>query len=140
MSVGRFEKFWKKYDVFDNLELLLRAKRGVEIDCFMNWTSLIPNLKMDIIGTSGKISVELMKKPFRVSIESNNSKKIIDKKGLGKYLDLVRFKHPGFKEMYFHLYRLIEGFETPKFTIDDEIKILEAIDKVTQALYANNKT
>jgi len=127
---------WREnYDVVDNMNLLLGTDRGVELDCFMSWTRLIPCFKFEASCTSGRVETELMKSPFSVTIESGGVRRKIDeKKGLKLYLDLLRFKHPSFQNQYRHLYRLVEGSETPRITVDDEISIIRMIEDVVKHL------
>ncbi|MDH5792429.1 MAG: Gfo/Idh/MocA family oxidoreductase, partial [Candidatus Bathyarchaeota archaeon] len=80
----------KRYGVIDNLSLRMEAGEGVGVNCEMNWTSLIPSFRMDVEGGSGRVGMEIMKRPFRVSVESDVGNRTIDREGLGKYLDILR--------------------------------------------------
>lgn len=133
-------KAWRKsYDVIDNLNLILETERGVFLNCFMSWTSIIPSFKIETFGGKGNIKMELMRSPFSVDIESDIAIERINlKKGLGKYLDLLRLKHPSFEMQYHHLYNLIEGLEEPKITLNDEIKIISVIKEVVKRLSNND--
>jgi predicted dehydrogenase len=125
---------WKKsYRVVDNLSLS-GTSSGVELDCSMNWTSLIPAFNVDVSGDSGRIQMDLMKRPFRIAVESPKGKRSIDKEGLKKYLDLVRLKHPAFEGQYRHLHGLVRGSEPIRFTIDDEIGMLRIMGEVERLL------
>ncbi len=125
---------WRKsYKVIDNLSLL-GTGGGMELDCSMNWTSLIPAFNVDISGDSGSIRMDLMKRPYRVSIESPRGKRSIDEKGLRKYIDIIRLKHPAFERQYRHFHNLVEGSEPARFTIDDEIAMLRVVEEVERLL------
>ena len=125
---------WKKsYKVVDNLSLL-GTSGGVELDCSMNWTNLIPAFKVDVSGDSGRIQMDLMKRPFRIVVESPRGRRSIDKEGLTKYLDIVRLKHPAFVGQYRQLHNLVEGSEPARFTIDDEIGMLRIMGEVERLL------
>ncbi len=132
-EVKRARGWRKSYKVIDNLSLL-GAGDEVELDCSMNWTSLIPAFNVDISGDSGSIRMDLMKRPYRVSIESPKGKRSVDKKGLRKYLDIIRLKHPAFEEQYRHFHGLVEGSEPARFTIDDEIAMLLVMEEVERLL------
>jgi predicted dehydrogenase len=126
---------WKEsYDVVDNLSAAMTSEGGVELDCFMNWTSLIPSLSLELSGSGGRIRMELMKRPYRVEIESKAGKRVMDRGGLGKYLEIARFKHPGFRGMYEHLVGLVEGSQEPMFTAEDEARILALIEETKNLL------
>jgi predicted dehydrogenase len=123
----------KSYKVIDNLSIGLRAL-GVESDCSMNWTSLIPGFTVEMVGDAGRITMDLMKRPYRVSIEAGGRRRTMDKPGLGKYIDLIRIKHPAFTNQYIHFVGVVEGEEEPRFTVDDEIKMLRVMDDVVGML------
>ena len=125
----------KSYDVADNMEIVLKTDRGVELDCFMSWTKLIPSFKVEASCTSGQVETELMRSPYSVTIESGGVKRKIDeKKGLKLYLDLLRFKHPSFQNQYRHLCRLVEGSDKPRITIDHEVNMIQMIEEVIKHL------
>jgi predicted dehydrogenase len=126
---------WKKsYEVVDNLSLALVTEEGVSVEGSMNWTSLIPAFKMSVAGESGRLDMDLMKFPYRVSVESPRGKRKVDKKGFSQYLDLVRLRHPAFVGQYRHLVGTIEGSEAPLFTVDDEMGMLRVMGEVVGIL------
>lgn len=135
--VGRADQLvnvraWRKrYDVIDNINILLRTNLGVDLYCTASWTKLIPCFKVIVSGKMGKVETDLMWSPFSVSVESDGiRKKIAEKRGFKLYLDLIRFKHPSFKNLYSHLLELVEEGESPRNTIDDELSIIGMIEEV----------
>lgn len=125
----------ESYDVVDNINLQLRTNQDVELDCVMSWTRLLPCFKVEAHCTMGRVETELMRSPFSVTIESQGvRRKIGEKKGLKVYLDLLRFKHPSFQNQYRHLFRLVEGSETQRITIDNEASIIRMIEDVVEHL------
>jgi predicted dehydrogenase len=98
----------KSYDVMDNLEVVLRMGDGAVIDCSMNWTSLIPGYKVEVAGDSGAMEMDLMKAP--------------------------RLRHPAFREQYRHFAAVVEGSESPRFTVDDEAEMLGLMAEVVGRL------
>ena len=76
--------------------------------------------------------------PFSVSVESGGiRKKIAEKRGIKLYLDLIRFKHPSFKNLYSHLFKLVEEGESQRNTINDELSIIGIIEEVVGNLSEN---
>ncbi len=122
------------YPVCDNMETTLVTDRGVDLECSMSWTKLVPMFSVEVHGYDGRLEAELMMKPYRVSLENRGRKKVYSDRGLGWYLDLVRFKHPSFRNQYLHFYRLASGLESPRITVDDEIHILEVIEKISEMM------
>jgi predicted dehydrogenase len=135
ITVVEEAKGWRKsYEVMDNLSLGLMTEGGVRVEGSANWTSLIPAFKVNVVGESGRLSMDIMKFPYRVSVESPLGKRRIDKKGFSQYLDLVRLRHPAFVGQYRHLVGAIEGSEAPLFTVDDEIGMLRVMEEVVGVL------
>jgi len=126
----------KSYDVVDNMNIVLSTDRGVELDCFMSWTKLIPSFKVEASCASGRVETDLMRSPYSVTVESRGvTRKMDEKKGLKLYLDLLRFKHPSFQNQYRHLCRLVDGSEEPRITIDDEVDIIRMTEEVEKHLF-----
>lgn len=119
------------YPVCDNMEVTLVTDRGVDLCCSLSWTKLVPRFGVEVQGYDGLIEAELMLKPYQVSVEKHGKRMVIKERGPGWYLDLVRFKHPSFKEQYIHFDLLANGLTEPKITVDDEIHIMEIIEKVS---------
>ncbi len=134
IAVDKAEGWAKRYEVIDNLSLALYAGGSVRLDCSMNWTSMIPDFTVEVVGDAGRMDMDLMKRPYRVSLKSEKGGRVIDKKGLKKYIDIVRMRHPAFREQYAHFVRAVEGSETPRFTVDDEIGMLGVMTDVIDRL------
>jgi len=126
---------WKRsHDVLDDLSLVLATEDGVRIEGSMNWTSLIPAFKASVEGELGRLEMDLMKFPYRVSVESPAGKRKLDDRGLVQYLDLVWLRHPAFGGQYRHLVGVVEGSEAPRFTVDDEMGMLRVMGEVVEIL------
>ncbi|MGD2201724.1 MAG: Gfo/Idh/MocA family oxidoreductase [Candidatus Bathyarchaeota archaeon] len=124
------EGWVKRYPVFDNLRVELETEGGAAISGEMNWTSLIPGFDVRVRGERGTMSVELMKSPYSVSVDTPQGSRKIGGRGLGWLLDLVRLKHPAFVGQYRHLVRAVRGEELPRFTVEDEGGMLGVMDEV----------
>ena len=130
------EAWRKRYPVIDNLRIVLRDNLGVIYDCNMNWTSMVPRFDMGIQGKKGTIEMDLMKKPYKVNINSNGYSRVIDKKGISKYIEIAQFKHPAFRKQYQHFAKVVKGVEKPDFSLEDELQITnimnQIVDKISQ--------
>jgi predicted dehydrogenase len=129
----------KSFDVCDNMEVRLRTEHGVGLDCSLSWTRMIPTFRLDLYGSKGSLHTDLAINPFSYTLETNEMRRKFKSRGLDWYLDLVRFKHPSFREQYRHLAKLVDGTETPRITIDDEITILETMERVSAQLPETGK-
>ena len=133
LTLGSARGWKRSFGVVDNLSLGLE-NGGIPVECSMNWTSLIPAFKVKVEGDGGSLSMDLMKFPHRVSVRGSNGGRVIDKKGLGKYLDLLRIRHPAFREQYAHFVDVVERRRGASFTLDDEVEMLSLMVGVREAL------
>jgi len=131
--VDVMDTYWwcSSYDVCDNLETSLLTEDGINISCGISWTSLIPRFSVIIEGSKGRMITDLMWNPYSIKMKTNGLTKIYRTRGLKWYLDLFRLRHPGFKNLYLHFDRVINGFESPRISLDDEIVILKIMEKVS---------
>jgi predicted dehydrogenase len=126
---------WRKqYKVLDNFELKMITGNKININGEFNWTSVLPGFTVRINGSEGTLYIDLMKAPYGITLKSNKGKRIIGGMKLSQYLQLIQLKHPAFPEQYRHLINVIELRESPKFTIDDEIKMMKVLNNVVQLL------
>jgi predicted dehydrogenase len=124
----------KRHDVMDDLSLVLTTEDGVRVEGSMNWTSLIPAFKASVEGESGRLEMDLMKFPYRVSVESPEGKRKVGERGFVQYLDLIRLRHPAFAGQYRHLVGAVAGSEAPRFTVDDEMGMLKVMAEIVEIL------
>ena len=120
------------YDVCDNMSTLLKTSSGVDVQCFMSWTKVLPSFQVEIQGEKGRLSGEFSLKPFTVEIENDEGLKVVNEKGLSWYLDLIRLKHPSFQNQYKHFVDLVNNGGHPRITIQDEINLLETIEALSK--------
>ncbi len=129
----------KSYEVCDNLKVNLKTDRGVQLNCSLSWTRLIPQFKVIIEGENGRLSTDLMINPYAYTIEKNGAKNTFRERGIDWYLDLAQYKHPAFAELYKHFSRSVKGEEPQKISINDEIAMLRTIDDVASKLTLESK-
>ncbi|MBN2336316.1 Gfo/Idh/MocA family oxidoreductase [Candidatus Bathyarchaeota archaeon] len=134
VEVKELRSWCESYKVCDNMEVTFVTDREIPVECSLSWTKLVPKFKVEAYGSAGKLSADLMIKPFKVVCERDGVKTVYKDRGLGWYLDLVKFKHPSFQNQYRHFERLIRGVEEPLITVDDEAAILRIMEKVSAEL------
>jgi hypothetical protein len=100
----------------------------------MSWTKIIPRFKVIIKGTKGNIQTDLMMNPYKVKIKTNSEKVEFNSNRISWLFDLVRYKHPSFKNMYEHFEKIIRSVEKPRINIEDEIGILKIISGLSKWL------
>ena len=128
-------KWWcKHYKVCDNMETEFESENGVKINAHLSWTKLRPRFSVAVNGENGRLSTDLMLNPFKLEATVGGKTTTIKERGVKWYLDLVQFKHPSFENQYKHFFRLVKEQASPAITIDDEINILETIEKISKQM------
>lgn len=129
----------KSYEVCDNLKVNLVTDKGIQLSCSMSWTRIVPQFKVVLEGTKGRLSTDLMINPYAYTIEKNGSKNTVRERGIDWYIDLAQYKHPAFAELYKHFSRSAKGEEPQRISINDEIAMLHTIDDVASKLTSETK-
>jgi predicted dehydrogenase len=123
----------KSYDVCDNMTTRLQSEK-IPVTASLSWTKLRQRFSVSTEFENGRLSTDLMMNPYKMEAEIDGRKETIKEKGVSWYLDLISFKHPSFKEQYSHFHSLIENGGKPRLTIDDEINILETINRIKEKM------
>ena len=128
-------KWWcKDYEVCDNMETELETENGARVNARLSWTKLRPRFSVAVNGENGRLYTDLMINPFKLEATVDGQTTTIKEKGVKWYLDLVQFKHPSFENQYRHFYDLVKENAKPIITIDDEINILQTIEKISKQM------
>lgn len=126
-------QFWKKnHSVPDNAHFSLRTERGISLDVTLSWTRLIPCFRIGLIGSEGRIDLDLMRSPDTLRIASKGTETTMrSERGPMRYLKLMALEHPSFPNQYLHFLRVIEGKENALVTIEDEINMVQTMEEIT---------
>jgi hypothetical protein len=138
-EVTMAEGWRKRYPVLDNIRLAMATGSGVTVRGEMNWTSLIPGFTVKATGEEGTIQIDLMKAPYGVTVKTGRGRRQIGGMGFGQYLDLIRLKHPAFVGQYEHLVATVGGTDEPRFTVEDEIRMMGVLEDIIEILSENEK-
>ena len=138
-EVKEAEGWRKRYSVLDNIRLAMATRSGITVRGEMNWTSLIPGFTVKATGEEGTIQIDLMKAPHGVTVKTDRGRKQIGGMGFGQYLDLIRLKHPAFVGQYQHLVTTVGGDEEPRFTVEDEIRMMGVLEDILRILSEDEK-
>ena len=133
-EVGSVHWWCKEYHVCDNLDTELVSERGVTINASMSWTKLRPRFSLHIVGEKGDIYTDLMLGPYKLEVTVGGRRNMWKEKGIKWYMDLVQFKHPSFMKQYQHFHQLVKEGSSPRITIEDEINMLETMNKVSDMM------
>lgn len=132
-AVESVDWWCKDYPVCDNMKACLETS-NVSVDASLSWTTIRPRFVVSVDCENGRLCSDLMMNPYKLEVSLNGKQETISEKGISWYIDLIKFKHPSFKNQYHHFNQLIMGKERPKITIDDEINILETMKLVSDRM------
>jgi predicted dehydrogenase len=133
--------YWcKNYEICDNLKASMTSEKNVSLDIKLSWTRLIPRFYVKIYGTRGLLFTDPMRKPYTVNMktEKGNQNFNLGAKWWTSLSEVIRFKHPSFKNLYEHFERLSSFKEEPRISIDDEIQMLKVMRQVSEWLEAKS--
>ncbi len=130
------EPLRRGHAVIDGVNVEARLTSGVAASLSARWTSLLdgflPTLKFDLIGDSGQIKMDLLRKPYNVTIlkDREGVKTIHLGRRLRQYLDALRWRHPSYANEHSHFLRCVEGNERARVTVDDGIELVRSLNGV----------
>ena len=130
-EVDSLDWWCKEYEVCDNMDAKFVSKTGIPVVVSMSWTKLRPRFSLTVNGEKGSLYSDLMMEPYKVELKTGDQTSIWNEKGISWYIDLVKFRHPSFRNQYRHFCDLIKNGGSPLITLDDEINILEVMGKVS---------
>ena len=112
---------------------------GIPADLSAHWSSLlsgfIPSLRLNVLGDSGWIEMDLLRKPYTLTWSRGGEGKTIHMgRRFLQYLDTLRWRHPSYMNEQLHFFRCIKGLEQPQVTIDDGIELTRTLSEVMNLL------
>ena len=130
------QRVWrKKYSVPDNAYFKFALKNDTSLEVTISWTKLIPSFRLEVVGESGRMELDLMRSPQSFKLFSGKATTKINLEGSFKqYLRLLRMEHPAFRNQYLHFLHVIEGKEKPLISLDDEANIVKTIEDVVLSI------
>lgn len=130
------QRVWrKKYSVPDNAYFKFTLKNDTSLEATVSWTKLIPSFRLEVVGESGRMELDLMRSPQSFKLVSGDeTTKISLEGGFRQYLKLLRLEHPAFRNQYLHFLHVIEGKEKPLLSLDDEANIVKTIEEASSRI------
>jgi predicted dehydrogenase/uncharacterized protein (DUF362 family) len=120
----------------DDVDVEAKLLSGVKATLSAKWTGFVPSLKLNLIGDSGQIMLDLLKTPHNVTVVTGKEKRKTIQMGrrIRQYLDVFRNKHPSYINEHIHFLNCIEGSEKQRVTVDDGIELVRTLSE-TMALF-----
>lgn len=119
----------------DDVDVEAELVSGIRATLSAQWTGFIPSLKLNLIGDSGQIMMDLLKTPYNVAVVTRRERKNIQMgRRIRQYFDVFRNWHPSYINEHIHFLSCVEGNEKPRVTVDDGIELIKTLSE-TMALF-----
>jgi len=116
-----------------NAKVKAVLEREVETELTAKWTGLVPTLKFDMTGDSGRIEMDLLRTPYNITVSKNGATETtIKKPRVRQYIDVLRFRHPSYINEHTHFLDCVEGKAQPLVTVDDGLELVRTLSEVTE--------
>lgn len=130
-----------KGGIINNVHMEGRFARGFEANMSAGWAGLLPTLKLNVIGETGKITMDLLRAPYKFTATRNGETKTLSMgRKIRQYLDVLRFKHPSYELEHRHFLDCIQKEKTPQVSVDDGLTLVQAMSEVMTHFEARNTT
>jgi len=114
----------------DDVDVEADLVSGIKATLSAKWTGFVPSLKLDLVGDSGQIMMDLLKTPYNVSIVKGEETKTIQMgRRIRQYVDVFRNKHPSYINEHIHFLNCVERSEEPRVTVDDGIELVKTLSE-----------
>lgn len=108
-----------------------RFARGFEANMSAGWAGFLPTLKLNVIGETGEITMDLLRTPYKLTAIKNGEVKTLNMgRKIRQYLDVLRFRHPSYEREHLHFFDCVENEKEPQVSIDDGIELVRAMSEV----------
>jgi len=119
------------------VDVKLRGLEGeVEASLSAAWSSFVPTLKLELMGERGRISMDLLRTPYNLTMERGDGE--VEKYRMGRrilqYLDVFRGRHPSYLNEHKHFINLVRGECNPRVTVEDGLNLVTMLNKVLSKL------
>jgi len=114
----------------DDVDVKAELVSGAKAFLSAKWTGFVPSLKLNLIGDSGQIMMDLLKTPYNVTVVAEGEKKTIQMgRRILQYFDVLRNKHPSYINEHVHFLNCVEKSEKPRITVDDDIELVKTLSE-----------
>ena len=125
----------ERHVVVQGVNVEAELERGVYADLSAAWTGFIPTLRFDIVGESGKIYMDILRRPYNVTVvEDGEKEKIRMGRQLLQYWDVLRGNHPSYLNEHKHFVELVSGTVKPEVTFDCGFELVKTLQSILKVL------
>lgn len=121
----------KGHTVVDDVNVEVELANGIQASLSARWSGLVPALKVDLIGDSGQIKMDLLRTPYNITLVKDGERRTVHMgRRIQQYLDVLRNKHPSYLLEHMHFLNCVEGVDKARVTIDDGINLVRTLSEV----------
>lgn len=108
-----------------------KLAQGAEATMSAGWAGFLPMLKLNVIGESGEIRMDLLRTPYNLTVVKNGEAKTLNMgRRIRQYLDVLRYRHPSYELEHLHFFECVEKEKEPQVNVDDGIELVRAMSRV----------
>lgn len=123
------------HSVAQDVNVEAELQGGVKAELSAAWSGFIPTLKLDLVGESGRISMDLLRRPYNVTVVEDGEKDSIRMgRQIRQYLDVLRGRHPSYLKEHKHFLDLVTGRVEPRVTVESGFELVRMLGEVLRVL------
>ena len=121
----------KGFTGVDDVDVEAELATGIKATLSAKWTGLIPSLKLNLIGDSGEITMDLLRTPYNATVVAGGVRKTIRiGRRIRQYVDVFRNRHPSYMNEHIHFLNCVERNEKSRVTIDDGMELTKTLSEI----------
>lgn len=121
--------------IVEDVDVEAELQNGVYAEFSAAWTGLLPTLRLDVVGESGEISMDLLRRPYNVTVVKDAEKEQIRMgRQLLQYWDVLRGNHPSYLNEHKHFAELVGGAAKPRVDFESGVQLVKTIESVLSFL------
>ena len=115
----------------EDVDVEVEFKNGVKGLLSAAWSNSIPTFKFEVEGDSGKLSMDLLRAPFNLTLIKEGRKKVIHMgHRLTQYFNVLLGRHPSYRREHLHFIDLVRGLVEPRISVEGGLELGRALENI----------
>jgi len=134
-KILKLEPFIENKPIVEDARLIAEMEKGAIADLSAAWSGSIPTFKIAIIGENGKLIMDLLRKPYTLTIfQGGEQKKVKIGRSLLQYIDVLRGKHPSYFKENIHFLDAIRGEREQLIEVEEGVEVVKVLNEAINLL------
>lgn len=104
---------------------------GAKAELAAAWSGFLPTLRLDLIGESGCISMDLLRRPYDLDFFKDGERNSIRMgRRIRQYFDVLRGYHPSYLNEHKHFTDLVNGDTRPRVTVESGFDLAKTLGEI----------